>query len=349
VVLDSILLSIPVVGTGLASSIFGGEFPGDVIVGRLYLLHVLLLPALLVALLSVLITLRLRQKPSQWRAPGRTSTNVVGERMFPRHVTKQAGLFLFVTGVITLLGGLVQINPVWLFGPSDAAVAAAGSQPAWYLMFLDGAVRLMPPWEVTIPIGDGYAIPPMFWAAVVLPTILIALPMAYPLIEARMRRDNQEHHLLERPRDAPTRTALGAMAIAFYLVLTISGAGDIIALSFDVSTNAMTWAGRVGLLLVPPAAYWVTYRICLGLQQHDRQVLAYGVETGIIRRRPDGGYAEVHQPLATPDGDNQTALPYIGWAVPKKPNHLGVLRPADKGFFTPIEPPAEGQLVEPGR
>jgi quinol---cytochrome-c reductase cytochrome b subunit len=350
-VLSSILLSIPVVGTWLASSFFGGEFPGDVIVGRLYLLHVLLLPALLVALLSVLIGLRLRHKPSQWPAPGRTSTNVVGERMFPRYVTKQAALFLFVSCVITLLGGLVQINPVWLFGPSDAAVAAAGSQPAWYLMFLDGAVRLMPPWEVTIPIGDGYAIPPMFWAAVVLPTILVALPMAYPLIEARMRRDNREHHLLERPRDAPTRTALGAMAIAFYLVLTIFGSGDIIALSFDLSTNAMTWAGRVGLLLLPPAAYWVTYRICLGLQQHDRQVLTYGVETGIIRRRPDGGYAEAHQPLAAPDADNQTALRYTGWAVPKKPNHLGVLRPADKGFFTAIEPSAKvgRQREEPGR
>jgi quinol---cytochrome-c reductase cytochrome b subunit len=340
-VLLSILLSIPVVGTWLASSIFGGEFPGDVIVGRLYLLHVLLLPALLVALLSVLIALRFGQKPSQWPGPGRTNTNVVGERMFPRHLTKQAGLFLVVSGVIALLGGLLQINPVWLFGPSDTAVAAAGSQPAWYLLFLDGAVRLMPPWEVTIPIGNGYAIAPMFWAAVVLPTILIVLPMAYPLIEARMRRDNREHHLLERPRDAPTRTALGAMAIALYLVLTMSGAIDIIALSFDVSINAMLWAGRVGLLLVPPAAYWVTYRICLGLQQHDRQVLAHGVETGIIRRRPDGGFTEVHQPLAPADHNGPAGLPYNGWAVPKKINHLGALKPASKGFFKPIEPPAE--------
>jgi ubiquinol-cytochrome c reductase cytochrome b subunit len=176
---------------------------------------------------------------------------------------------------------------------------------------------------------------------VVLPTILIVLPMAYPLIEARMRRDNREHHLLERPRDAPTRTALGAMAIALYLVLTMSGAIDIIALSFDVSINAMLWAGRVGLLLVPPAAYWVTYRICLGLQQHDRQALVFGVETGIIRRRPDGGYAEVHQPLATPDADNRTALRYTGRAVPKKLNHLGASRPAERGFFTPVEPPAQ--------
>jgi len=348
-ILSGILLSVPVVGTWLASSIFGGEFPGDVIIGRLYILHVLLLPGLLVALVSVQVGLVFRQKPSQWPGPGRTSANVVGERMFPRYAMKQAGLFMFVCAVIAVLGGLFQINPVWLFGPSQAAIASAVSQPAWYLMFLDGAVRLMPPWEVTIPIGTGYVIPPVFWAAVVLPAFLVTLPLVYPFIEARVRRDNREHHLLERPRDAPTRTALGAMAVAFYLVLAISGASDVIALTFDVSTNAMTWAGRIGLLLLPPAAYWITRRICLGLQQHDRQVLAHGVETGIIRRRPDGGFTEVHQPLATPDHNGRTELPYAGWAVPKKINHLGALKPAIKGFFKPIERPAKVPASQGGR
>jgi ubiquinol-cytochrome c reductase cytochrome b subunit len=336
-ILSGILLSIPVVGSWLASSIFGGEFPGEVIVGRFYLLHVLLLPALLVALIAVQKGLSWRQKPSQWPRPGRTNTNVVGERLFPRHAMKQAGLFVLVSAVVALLGGLFQINPVWLFGPSHAANVSAASQPAWYVMFLDGAVRLMPPWELTIPIGSGYAIPPIFWAAVVLPGILVALPMVYPFVEARLRRDNREHHLLERPRDAPTRTALGAMAITFYLVLTMAGAADAIALAFHVSTNAVTWAGRIGLLLLPAAAYWTAQRICLGLQQHDRQVLAHGVETGIIRRRPDGGFAEVHQPLATTGGNGDAELPYAGWAVPKKMNRLGALPPAIKGFFTPVE------------
>lgn len=340
-VVSGIVLSIPVVGTWLASSIFGGEFPGDLIIGRLYFLHALLLPALLGALLAVQVALRVRQKPSQWPGPGRTNANVVGERLSPRYATKQAGLFMLVCTVVALLGGLFQINPIWLFGPSQAATVSAASQPAWYVMFLDGAVRLMPPWEVTIPIGDGYVVPPIFWAAVVLPAILLILPMAYPFVEARVRRDNREHHLLERPRDAPNRTALGAMAVAFYLVLTISGAADVIALELHISTNAMTWAGRIGLLLLPPAAYWITYRICLGLQQHDRQVLANGVETGIIRRLPNGGFTEVHQPLATPGHNGRTKLPYRGWTVPKKMNRLGALRPAIKGFFTPVETPIE--------
>jgi ubiquinol-cytochrome c reductase cytochrome b subunit len=339
-ILQGILLSIPVAGTWLASSIFGGAFPGDVIIGRMYLLHVLLLPALLMALMLAQIGLRLRQKPSQWPGPGRTSGNVVGERMFPQYAMKQCALFVFVVAVLVSLGGLFQVNPVWLYGPARAADASALSQPAWYVMFLDGAVRLMPPWELTLPIGDGYTIPPMFWAAVVLPGLLIALPMVYPFIEARVRRDNREHHLLDRPRDAATRTALGAMAVTSYLVLTVSGAGDLIAITFNISTNAMTWAGRIGLLFLPPLAYWITHRICLGLQQHDRQVLAHGVETGIIRRRSDGGFTEIHQPLAPPDHNGRTMLPYTGRAVPKKMNHLGALAPAGRGFLKPIEEPA---------
>lgn len=195
-ILWSILLSIPVAGSWLASSIFGGEFPGDVIIGRLYILHVLLLPALLAALLLALVGLRLRHGPTRWPGPRRTGTTVVGQRMFPRVALKQGGLFALVCALIALLGGLFQINPVWIFGPAQPAAVSAASQPAWYVMFLDGAVRLMPPWEVTIPIGDGYTIHPIFWAAVVLPALLVALPIVYPFIGSRVRRDHREHHQL---------------------------------------------------------------------------------------------------------------------------------------------------------
>jgi ubiquinol-cytochrome c reductase cytochrome b subunit len=175
---------------------------------------------------------------------------------------------------------------------------------------------------------------------VVLPGIMTMLPLFYPFIEARFTKDKQAHHLLQRPRDVPTRTALGAMAVAFYLVLTVSGANDVIADKFRISLNAMTWAGRVGLLLVPPLAYWVAYRVCLGLQQHDREVLAHGVETGIIKRLPDGRFVEVHQPLAAADDHGHAELEYAGWVVPKKMNRIGALVPTVKGFFFPIEEPA---------
>lgn len=346
---SGIILSIPVIGSWVSSSIFGGEFPGTIIISRFFIAHVLLIPGLLVALISVHLGLVFKQKHTQWPGPGRTNENVVGERMFPRYALKQGGFFMVVFGVIALFGGLFQINPIWYFGPYEAWVVSAASQPDWYVMFLDGSTRLMPAWEISIPIGDGYVIPPLFWPTVVLPGILVGLSTLYPFLEARRLKDYRHHNLLQRPRDAPARTAVGAMAVAFYVVLTLSGANDVIADKFHISLNAMTWAGRIGLLVVPPLAYYFTYRICLGLQQHDREVLAHGVETGIIKRLPDGRFVEVHQPLTAADGHDGhgPALDYVGWVVPKKMNRLGALGPAIRGFFYPIEKPAEAP-VSPG-
>ncbi|PZM94827.1 MAG: cytochrome b [Actinobacteria bacterium] len=345
---SAIMLSIPVIGSWLSAAIFGGEFPGEIIVSRLFIAHVMLIPGLLLALIAVHLGLVFKQKHTQWPGPGRTNDNVVGERMFPRYAIKQGGYFMIVFGVIALMGGLIQINPLWLFGPYEAAVVSAASQPDWYVMFLDGSTRLMPAWELHIPIGDGYVIPPLFWPTVLLPALLTLGPMVYPFIEARINKDKARHNLLQRPRDVPERTGLGMMAITFFLVLTISGANDVIADKFRISLNAMTWAGRIGLILLPPLAYYITHRICLGLQQHDREVLVHGVETGIIRRLPNGKFEEVHQPLAgTDEHGNPIPLPYIGWTVPKKMNRLGALAPAIKGFFVPIEKPVERPAGQP--
>ena len=142
-----------------------------------------------------------------------------------------------------------------------------------------------------ISIGDGYVIPPLFWPTVVLPGILTMLPMVYPFIEARLTKDKARHNLLQRPRDVPERTGLGCHGDHVLPGADASPAATTSSpTSSDISLNAMTWAGRIGLILLPPLAYYVTYRICLGLQQHDREVLAHGVETGIIRRLPDGKF-----------------------------------------------------------
>jgi ubiquinol-cytochrome c reductase cytochrome b subunit len=329
---SAIMLSIPVIGSWVTTSLFGGEFPGTEILPRLYIMHVLLIPALLVALIAVHMALMVKQKHTQFPGPGRTNSNVVGGRMFPGFVIKTSGFFMIVFAIIALLGGLVQINPIWVFGPYGAAVVSAGSQPDWYVMFLDGSTRLMPAWDIHL---GPYTVPAIFWPTVVLPGLLTVLPLLYPFIEARMHRDKAMHHLLQRPRDVPARTALGAMAIAFYCVLLISGGNDVIADKLDISLNAMTWAGRIGVLLAPPIAYYITYRVCLGLQQHDREVLAHGVETGIIRRLPDGRFIEVHQPLGG-DGHGH-GLEYVGAPVPKKMNRIGAVAPAVRGFFYPIE------------
>ena len=335
----AILLSIPVIGSWTMTSLFGGEFPGTEILPRLYIVHVLLIPALLVVLITVHLALLVKQKHTQFPGPGKTNENVVGVRMFPGFAVKTTGFFMIVFGVIALMGGLIQINPIWLFGPYKAAVVSAGSQPDWYVMFLDGSTRLMPAWDITF--FNTYTVPAMFWPTVVLPGLLTMLPLFYPFIEARLRRDNAHHHLLQRPRDVPSRTALGAMAISFYVVLTVSGGNDVVAEKLDISLNAMTWAGRIGLLAVPPFAYYITYRICLGLQQHDREVLVHGVETGIIRRLPDGRFMEVHQPLGGNGHDGHGALEYQGAPVPKKMNKIGAVAPAVRGFFRPVEQPGE--------
>ena len=165
---------------------------------------------------------------------------------------------------MALLGGLVQINPVWLYGPYNPAQVSAGSQPDWYVGFLDGSTRLFPAWEIR---AFDYTISPIFWPTIVLPGILFTLLALYPFIEARLTKDRASHNLLQRPRDVPVRTSLGAMALTFYVVLLISGGNDVIANKFDISLNAMTWTGRIAVIVLPPLAYVTAYLLCLGLQR----------------------------------------------------------------------------------
>ncbi|MEU7876017.1 ubiquinol-cytochrome c reductase cytochrome b subunit [Dactylosporangium sp. NPDC049140] len=349
---SAIMLSIPIVGTWVTNSLFGGEFPGMVILDRLYIVHVLLVPGALLALISVHMGLLVKQKHTQWPGPGRTNENVVGVRMFPGFAAKSGGFFVIVFAVMAALAGLVQINPIWLYGPYRAAVVSAASQPDWYVMFLDGAARLFPAWEIRFHVfGNGYTLPPIFWPTVVLPGLMAMLAMLYPVIEQRFSNDKTVHNLLQRPRDNPFRTALGAMAISFYAVLLISGGNDVLADKFHISLNAMTWAGRIGILILPPLAYYVTYRIALGLQQSDREVLAHGVETGIIRRLPDGRFIEVHQPVplagAGRAAEERRGPEYVDWVVAKKLNRIDAFAPAARGFFVPIEKAAPPKPARP--
>ncbi|HJQ42762.1 MAG TPA: cytochrome bc complex cytochrome b subunit [Jatrophihabitantaceae bacterium] len=344
---DAIMLSIPVVGTWISFLIFGGQFPGDLIIGRFYIAHVLLIPGILLALIAAHLALVVRQKHSEYPAPGRSESTVTGERVFPTYAAKAGGFFFIVFGVCAALGGLAQINPVWLFGPYNPAQVSAGSQPDWYMMFLDGSTRLFPSWEIR---AFGHTVPPLFWPTVVLPGILFTLAALYPFIEARATNDHAAHNFLQRPRDVPVRTALGAMAITFYLVLFLSGGNDLIAKAFDISLNAMTWGGRILLLALPPLAYWVTYRICLGLQRHDREVLDHGMETGIIKVLPHGEFIEVHQPLGPVDEHGHSHLEYAAFPVPKRMSQVGAASPLRhvRGFFFPVKekPEIQAQLDE---
>jgi quinol---cytochrome-c reductase cytochrome b subunit len=332
---DAIILSIPVIGTWTAFMVFGGPFPGTLIIGRLYIVHVLLIPGILVALIAVHLAIMIRQKHTDFPGPGKSETTVVGHRFYPKFSAQATGFFFIVFGLLCALGGLAQINPIWLFGPYNPAQVSSGSQPDWYMGMLDGSTRLFPSWEIRL---WGHTVPALFWPTVVLPTILIGLAAAYPFIEARLTNDRARHNLLQRPRDVPVRTALGAMACTFLAVLFISGGNDLIAKAFDISLNAMTWGGRIATLVLPPLAYVIVYRLCLGLQRHDREVLEHGVETGIVKRLPTGEFIEVHQPLGPVDEHGHGKLTYAAAAVPKRMNRLGRGRLAHvRGFFYPVK------------
>ncbi|MCE3555294.1 cytochrome bc complex cytochrome b subunit [Pseudonocardia sp. RS11V-5] len=342
------IMSIPLIGTWIHWALFGGEFPGMEIIPRLYIVHVLIFPGILLALIGVHLALVWYQKHTQFPGPGRKENNVVGVRILPAFAAKGGAFFAIVTGVLGIMAGVFQINPIWNLGPYDPAHVSAGSQPDWYMLFSEGMARIFPPWEIYL--FGRYTIPAAFWATVAFLPVLFIVAGIYPALERKMTGDNALHNLLQRPRDVPVRTSLGIMGITFYVWLVLSGVNDWIAYFFHVSLNATTWAGRIGLLVLPPIAYWVTYRICIGLQKSDRAVLEHGIETGIIRRLPHGEFIEVHQPLAGVD-EHGHAIPleYQAAPVPKRMNQLGYGGTPVAGSMLGPDPADETVALEQAR
>ncbi|TMK54528.1 MAG: cytochrome b, partial [Actinobacteria bacterium] len=156
----SITLSIPFLGTWMAFLLFGGEFPSDQIISRLFFTHVFIVPLLIIALISVHLALIWRQKHTQFPGGGRTDRNVHGIRFWPSYATESVGLFFGVASVLTLLGGLAQVNPIWLYGPFRVANVTGPAQPDWYLGWLEGALRMFPAWEIRI---GGVVVPNPFF------------------------------------------------------------------------------------------------------------------------------------------------------------------------------------------
>jgi ubiquinol-cytochrome c reductase cytochrome b subunit len=283
-ILNSVVLSVPVVGAWLAFLIFGGEFPSHSIISRLYIIHVLLIPAAIVGLLSLHLAIVWRQKHTQFRGAGRTERNVVGSRLWPAYALKSVGLFALVAGVIAALGGLVQINPVWLYGPYDPAAVSTAAQPDFYLGWVEGALRLGPPWLVHI---GRWSISEVFWPGVLLPSVLFAFLFTYPWLERMFTHDRAEHHLLDRPRDHPFRTGLGMGVITLFAVLLLSGGQDVYAQHLNISLTTALWTGRILLVTAPIAVLLVTWKIC-----HDLRLAG-----------PPESELEAEPPIASADGD----------------------------------------------
>ncbi|KAB7742466.1 ubiquinol-cytochrome c reductase cytochrome b subunit [Nostocoides sp. F2B08] len=290
------ILTVPVVGSYIAFALFGGDFPGELIIPRLYAVHVLLLPAILVGLFIVHIVMVAVNKHTQYPGPGKTNDNVVGYRVMPVYAAKAGGFFFLVFGVTALLAAVAQINAVWVHGPYDPSAVTAGAQPDWYMWFSDGALRLLPGWLEFVVFGFTFSLNIALGSIVLLPLIYVVLGI-YPFVERWVTGDTREHHLLDRPRNAPVRTGLGMAAITFYTILALACVNDIIAIKTGMSINDLTNTFRVSLFLLPPLVFWITKRIALSLQRRDRDTVLHGRETGIVIRTPDGRFYERHEPL----------------------------------------------------
>ncbi len=294
----SIILSIPVVGTHLAFWLFGGNFPGTVILGRFYAIHILILPLVILGLVGAHLGLLVRQKHTQFPGEGRTEKNVVGSPMFPIFMAKTTGFLFLVGGAIALLGAFAQINPIWQFGPYDnIAKISYAVQPDWYMGFLDGALRIFPAWSFH---SFGYTIPiEVLFPAVILPGIVFTLGYLWPNLEARITKDDEIHNLLDRPRDRPHRTAAGAGILSLLFMLFIASSTDVIANYMHISLNEVLIAMRVLVLVSPFIGYAVAYYICKELQGVEKA--GKRKTHNIVTRTATGEYVTVAAPMNVND------------------------------------------------
>ena len=265
------------------------------------------------------------QKHTQFPGPGRTEKNVVGYPLMPTYMAKAGGFFFIVFGVIAFLSAVASINPIWLYGPYTPGQISAGSQPDWYMGWLDGLVRMAPPlethafgntisWNILIP-------------GLIVPGILFTGMALYPFIESWFTGDKREHHLLDRPRNAPNRTALGVMSLTFMMVSLINGGNDIIATHFSMTINQIMWGTRIGIFVLPPLAFIITKRLCLSLQRADRDLVLHGTETGRLLRLAHGEFVEVHAPISAEKAWTLTAHEQLPALDLSETDSRGVRRP----------------------
>jgi len=212
--------------------------------------HVLLLPGLIGALLAGHLALVAARHHTQFRRKRRqTEHRLLGLPTFPAQLPRSLGLLFAVAAVLFGLGGLVQVNPIWEWGPYDLAQGTNGAQPDWYLGWLIGALRLMPGFDVTI--GDYTLVPNPFWGGILFPTVVMLLMLAWPWIERRLTGDHAIHNLLDRPRDAPGRTTFGVAFFTWVLLIFLAGAADRAYVFFELSYEGQIWFYRAFVWVAP--------------------------------------------------------------------------------------------------
>jgi ubiquinol-cytochrome c reductase cytochrome b subunit len=257
----SVALSIPLVGGNLALALWGGPFPGhQAFESRMYITHVLLLPVAIGTLIVLHVALIAARHHTQFRGGRATERQVVGLPAWPAYALRSFSLFAGVVAVLFLLGGLVQINPIWEWGPYRVSDGTNGAQPDWYLGWLIGGLRLMPGFDVTI--GHYTLVPNAFWGGALLPLLVFGFLLAWPRIEKRRTGDRAAHNLLDAPSDVAWRTGVGVAFLALLGVVLLAGAGDRLFVSFGIPYPALLWVFRIAFVVLPVACFLVTRRLC---------------------------------------------------------------------------------------
>jgi len=266
----SVGLSIPFVGGNLMAWLFHGPFPGQgVFWPRMYILHVFLFPLLIGGLLTAHLLLVAMRHHTQFRRRSSQSEHaVMGVPTWPGQAPRSLGLLFGTAGVLFLLGGLVQINPIWLWGPFHTYASTNGAQPDWYLGWLIGGLRLVPSFDLTI--GSYTLVPNPFWGGAAFPLLVFGFLYLWPWIERRFSGDHAFHNLLERPRDNPIRTAIGAGVASWVVLVFIAGASDRATVLLDVPYTGQIDVYRVLVWVLPLVFAAVAYRLCEELQAAER-------------------------------------------------------------------------------
>jgi len=251
--------SIPLIGPTLASWAFGGEFPTQAFIARMFPLHIFLVPALIAGLLAAHLGLLWRQHHTQFAGRERTERRVVGTRLFPAYALRTLGFFFMVFAVLAFMGGFFQINPIWLYGPYRPWDATVNAQPDWYTTWLEGGLRLFPGWDIQI---GGFLLPAIFWPAIVLPGILFTLIFVWPWLDAIATRDPAFHNLLDTPCARPGRAALGAAVLTLLTVLLLAGGNDVFVTAFGGDQQVLLRILQGHLLGLPPVIALLTFALC---------------------------------------------------------------------------------------
>jgi ubiquinol-cytochrome c reductase cytochrome b subunit len=265
----SVVLSIPVIGANIASLLWGGPFPGTpALWSRLYVAHILIFPILIGTLLAIHLALVAGRHHTQFRSnPRQSERRVVGLPAFPAQAPRSLALLFAVVGVLFLLGGLVQINPIWLWGPYHVGASTNGAQPDWYLGWLIGALRLVPGWDLVI--GHRTVVPNPFWGGILFPGVVFGTLAIWPFAERRISRDREAHNLLERPRNNPWRTAFGVALITWVFLIFLAGSADRVDVTFGLDYATQIRVYRILIWVGPLVAGWLTKRVCNELMAGD--------------------------------------------------------------------------------